>query len=91
MSYRLRAILERKFSQKINSIRCDTLFMHDRIDCCYHVPTYNHVCALCAGLMEQWLIEGKFTEEEVLMMTCDMLVAGIDTVSLTSIYLREKK
>ena len=42
----------------------------------------NH---LCAGLMEQWLIEGKFTEEdlEVLMQSCDMLAAGIDTVSPT--------
>ena len=41
--------------------------------------------------MEQWLIEGKFTEEEVLMMTCDMLAAGIDTVSLTTMISSEKK
>ena len=37
--------------------------------------------------MEQWLIEGKFTEEEVLMQSCDMLAAGIDTVSPTCLWL----
>ena len=30
--------------------------------------------------MEQWLIEGKFTEKEALMLSCDMLTAGIETV-----------
>ena len=36
--------------------------------------------------MEQWLIEGKFTEKEALMISCDMLAAGIDTVSLTNFH-----
>ena len=33
------------------------------------------------GLLDQWLIEGKFTEEEALSQSFDMLSAGIDTVS----------
>ncbi len=32
------------------------------------------------GLLDQWLIEGKFTEEEALSQSYDMLAAGIDTV-----------
>jgi len=32
------------------------------------------------GLIDQWLIEGKFTEEEALSQSYDMLSAGIDTV-----------
>ena len=32
------------------------------------------------GLLNQWLIEGKFTEEEALSQSYDMLSAGIDTV-----------
>ena len=35
---------------------------------------------LIAGLMDQWLIEGKFSHEEVLSLSFDMLSAGIDTV-----------
>lgn len=34
------------------------------------------------GLLDQWLIEGKFTEEEALSQSYDMLSAGIDTVKL---------
>ena len=37
-----------------------------------------------AGLLDQWLIEGKFTKDEALSLSCDMLAAGIDTVSLLS-------
>ena len=37
---------------------------------------------LCTGLLSQWLIEGKFTEEEVLSQSYDMLSAGIDTVNI---------
>ena len=33
-----------------------------------------------SGLLDQWLIEGKFTEEEALSTSYDMLSAGIDTV-----------
>ena len=33
------------------------------------------------GLLDQWLIEGKYTEEEALVLSCDMLAAGMDTVS----------
>ena len=33
------------------------------------------------GLLDQWLIEGKYTEEEALILCCDMLAAGMDTVS----------
>ena len=33
------------------------------------------------GLLDQWLIEGKFNEEEALVLCCDMLAAGMDTVS----------
>ena len=35
----------------------------------------------CAGLMEQLLIEGKLSEEEIFMMSVDLLAVGIDTVS----------
>ncbi len=37
------------------------------------------------GLVDQWLIEGKFTEEEALSQSYDMLSAGIDTVSEDSV------
>ena len=36
------------------------------------------MCA--AGMLDQWLIEGKFTEDEVISLSCEMLSAGIDTV-----------
>ena len=32
------------------------------------------------GLLEQWLREGKMTEEEALMNAADMFSAGVDTV-----------
>ena len=32
------------------------------------------------GLLEQWLREGKMTEEEALMNSADMFFAGVDTV-----------
>jgi len=32
------------------------------------------------GLLEQWLVEGNYTEEEALMQSCDMMAVGIDTV-----------
>ena len=32
------------------------------------------------GLLEQWLREGKMTEEEALMLSADMFFAGVDTV-----------
>ncbi len=38
------------------------------------------ICNSNIGLLDQWLIEGKFTEEEALFLSCDMLAAGIDTV-----------
>ena len=34
------------------------------------------------GLLEQWLREGKMTEEEALMNSADMFFAGVDTVSM---------
>jgi hypothetical protein len=34
------------------------------------------------GILDQWLIEGKYTEEEALVLSCDMLAAGTDTVSM---------
>ena len=36
------------------------------------------------GVLDQWLIEGKYTEEEALVLSCDLLAAGIDTVSIIS-------
>lgn len=39
-----------------------------------------------AGLLEQWLIEGNYTEEEALTQSIDMLAAGIDTVSKFSLW-----
>ena len=35
--------------------------------------------------LDQWLIEGKFTEEEALSLSYNMLSAGIDTVRKTVI------
>ena len=32
------------------------------------------------GLLDQWIIEGKYSEEEALVLSCDMLAAGMDTV-----------
>ena len=37
------------------------------------------------GLLEQWLREGKMTEENALMLSADMFFAGVDTVCLTSL------
>ena len=34
------------------------------------------------GLLEQWLREGKMTEEEALMNAADMFFAGVDTVRI---------
>ncbi len=42
---------------------------------------------VAVGLLYQWLIEGKLTEEEALVQACDMLGAGIDTTSNTATYL----
>eukprot|EP00731_Ephydatia_muelleri_P017870 Em0010g968a len=39
------------------------------------------------SLMEQWLIEGKFSHKETLMMASQMLAGGIDTSSNTSAFL----
>jgi hypothetical protein len=35
----------------------------------------------CPGLMEQWLKEGKISEEEAMTTAADMFIAGVDTVS----------
>ena len=40
------------------------------------------MCTSLIGLLDQWLIEGKFTEEEALSQSYDMLSAGIDMVRL---------
>ena len=37
-------------------------------------------CHVFIGLLDQWLIEGKFTEQEALTQSYDMLAAGMDTV-----------
>ena len=34
------------------------------------------------GILEQWLIEGKLEPEDALTQACDLLSAGLDTVSL---------
>ena len=36
------------------------------------------MCA--AGMLDQWLIEGKFTEEEAVALSCEMLAGGVDSV-----------
>ncbi len=33
------------------------------------------------GILEQWLIEGKLEPEDALTQACDLLSAGLDTVS----------
>ena len=47
-----------------------------------NVDTENAV-----GILDQWLIEGKLTEEEAIVQACDMLGAGIDTTSNTGTFL----
>ena len=42
----------------------------------------NYQVSFFSALMEQWLIEGKFSHKETLMMASQMLAGGIDTVSL---------
>ena len=39
------------------------------------------------GLLEQWLLEGKMTEEEAISQACDQLAAGVDTTSSTATFL----
>ena len=34
------------------------------------------------GVLDQWLIEGKCTEEEALVLSCDLLAAGMETISI---------
>lgn len=34
--------------------------------------------------MEQWLIEGKLSQREVLMLSCIVLAGGVDSVSHVS-------
>ena len=36
-----------------------------------------------SAMMEQWLIEGRFSEKETLMLSCDMLAGGLNTVNLS--------
>ena len=43
-------------------------------------PVIN-VSLVFLGLLDQWLLEKKFTEEEALSNSYDMLSAGIDTVN----------
>ena len=33
------------------------------------------------SLLEQWMIDGKMTEEQCISSAIDMLIAGVDTVS----------
>ena len=33
------------------------------------------------GILDQWLIEGKLEPEDALTQACDLLSAGLDTVS----------
>ena len=42
---------------------------------------------VAVGLLHQWLIEGKLTEDEALAQACDMLGAGVDTTSNTATFL----
>ena len=49
--------------------------------CGYMAPHDPYLCWHTVGLLEQWLIEGNYTEEEALTQSIDMLAAGIDTVS----------
>ena len=44
-------------------------------------PHDPYLCWDTVGLLEQWLIEGNYTEEEALTQSIDMLAAGVDTVS----------
>ena len=39
------------------------------------------------GLVEQWLLEGKMTEEEAISQACDQIAAGVDTTSNTGTFL----
>ena len=34
------------------------------------------------GVLDQWLIEGKYTEEEALVLSYDLLAVGMETVSV---------
>ena len=38
-------------------------------------------------MLDQWLIEGKFTEDEAVALSCDMLAVGIDTVCVVLLFL----
>jgi len=39
------------------------------------------------GILEQWIIEGKLEPEDALTQACDLLSAGLDTVSsIISLY-----
>ena len=39
-----------------------------------------------SAMMEQWLIEEKFSEKEILMLSCDVLAGGLDTVNECAIW-----
>ncbi|KAL5469466.1 hypothetical protein EMCRGX_G030723 [Ephydatia muelleri] len=39
------------------------------------------------SMMEQWLIEGNFSQKEALNLSCDIMAAGIDTTSNTATFL----
>ena len=54
--------------------------------CGYMAPHDPYLCWHTVGLLEQWLIEGNYTEEEAQMLSVDMLAAGIDTVSRFSLW-----
>ena len=39
------------------------------------------------GLLEQWLLERKMTEEEAISQACDQIAAGVDTTSNTGTFM----
>ena len=39
------------------------------------------------SLLEQWLLEGKMTEEEAISQACDQIAAGVDTTSNTGTFM----
>ena len=84
-----RQILNRRYDEIQDAISSGTVDETKAVGKTVHGENYNDVIvsdrmAHCihTGLLDQWLIEGKFTEEEALSQSYDMLSAGIDTVSI---------
>ena len=72
--------------QNMHEIGRNLLKRHfDKVKAAIQVGSVDETVTV--GLLDQWLIEGKLTEEEAIVQACDQLGAGVETTSNTGTFL----